>query len=164
MPYWAVAMTKPNCEKLAQVNLERQGLLTYLPVFLTKVGKVIRVKTLFPRYIFVQIEDQWHSINSTFGVSRLILTNENKPAVLPDKIIEELKAREDGKGHIALTPLPKFNPGENVRLAQGAFEGYTGIYEGMSGPERSKILIELLGRKVSIVVDETHLAAVAIRT
>ena len=160
--YWTVAQTKPNAERVAQLNLQRQQFLTYLPVFAMKVGKVTKIKVLFPRYIFVQIEQQWHSINSTIGISRLILTNENKPAILSDKIIEGLKAREE-KGLIILEPKAKFKPGENVKIVNGPFSGYSALYQEMRDSERSRILIELLGRSVQIEVNENDLSAVAIK-
>ncbi len=157
MTYWAVALCKSGSENVAVDNLQRQGFVSYIPKYLQRVGKVTKVKILFPRYIFVQIEEQWHSINSTRGVSRLILTNENKPAVIQDEVIEELKSREDSKGLIQLPSQGRFRQGENVTIANGVLEGYNGIYEGMRDADRVRVLIDLLGRKVLIEVNEQDL-------
>jgi transcriptional antiterminator RfaH len=162
MSFWAVVHCKAGRERLAQLNLRRQHFVTYLPMFLARVGKVHQVKILFPRYIFARIENQWHGINNTFGVSRLIMTSENKPAVVQEYIIEELRAREDKKGLILLPEPQRFQQGENVKLANGPFSGYNGLYQGMKDSDRARVLIDLLGRKVQIEVNETDLSAVAL--
>lgn len=158
--FCGVAQTKSNQELKAKYNLHRQNYTTYLPVFQQKDGKVTKIKVLFPRYIFILIEHQWHSINSTLGISRLILTNENKPAVVPDKVIEELRRREV-KGLISLPSQGRFEVGETIRLAEGPFAGYIGIHAGMRDADRARVLIELLGRKTLLEVDEGTLQAVA---
>ncbi len=160
---WAVALTKSNRELYAQGHLHRQNYTTYLPRFLHKIGNISKIKVLFPRYIFIQIEHQWHSINGTLGISRLILKNDNTPAVVPDKVIEELKRREI-RGLITLPTQGRFEVGENVRLADSPFAGYIGIYAGMRDADRARVLIELLGRSVPIEVDEGTLRAVAVGT
>jgi transcriptional antiterminator RfaH len=161
MSYWSVATTKPVREHGAAENLIRQGYEIYLPKYIARIGKEFKVKILFPRYIFVKIVDQWHSINGTFGINRLIITNENKPAVVPDEVIQELKSREDKKGLITLPQSGRFKQGENVKLAEGAFEGYIGLYDGMRDADRARVLIDLLGRKVTVEVSEKALTAVA---
>jgi transcriptional antiterminator RfaH len=153
-------MTKPNSEGIAEANLTRQGYIAYIPRFITKVGKEIRIKPLFPRYIFISIQDRFHSINSTIGISYLIM-NKDVPATVPDSVIDTLKAREDKRGLITLPEKGKFSQGENVKLVSGALSGYDGLYEGMSSTDRCRVLIELLGRKVIIEVSEGSISAVA---
>src|SRR5882672_11741619 len=159
MSHWTVAITKPNNENRAEINLVRQGFISYLPKYLSKVGKEIKVKILFPRYIFVRIEDQWHRINNTFGISRVLLNNESKPAVVSDKIIDNLKLKEDNKGLISLPEPPKFKQGESVRVANGSFSGYRALFDGMRPNERARVLIEMLGQQVSIELDERDLVS-----
>jgi transcriptional antiterminator RfaH len=156
-------MTKPNSEKIAEVNLQRQSYYTYLPQYLTRVGKELKVRILFPRYIFIAITGgRFHSINSTIGISYLIM-NKDIPAIIPEGVINTLKSREDQKGLITLPEKGKFNQGENVKLVSGPFSGYDALYEGMSTADRCRVLIELLGRKVVIEVSEGNVAAVAVK-
>jgi len=162
MAYWTVAITKPNNENRAELNLARQGFIIYLPKYLSKIGKEVKVKILFPRYIFVRIENQWHRINSTFGVSRLLLNNESKPAVVSDKIIDNLRLKEDNKGLISLPDPPKFRQGEKVRVVNPSFEGYDAIYDGMRPNERARILIKMLGQQVQVELDEKDLIPMAV--
>ena len=45
---------------------------------------------LFPSYLFVLIALQWHKVNSTVGIIRLI-TDGDVPARLPDRVIDEIR-------------------------------------------------------------------------
>jgi len=161
MAYWAVAMTKSASEHIAQYNLTRQNFETYLPKYLSGVGKEIKVKVLFPRYIFIRIDLQWHKINGTRGVTRIIM-NDLKPAQIPDKVIQNLKACEDVKGLITLPEQPKFVPGQPVRVVKGPFLDYIAVYDGMRPNERVRALIKMLGQTVPIELDQEDLVAVAI--
>jgi transcriptional antiterminator RfaH len=153
-------MTKSSSENIAAENLKRQDFNYYLPKYSSRVGKETKVKILFPRYIFVSIELQWHCVMNTKGITRLILTNENKPAKIADRIIDNFKAREDNKGLITLPSPPKFSQGEKVRVVNGPFCDRLGMYDGMRPDERARVLIELLGQSVPIELDERDLASV----
>jgi|SRR5882672_69943 len=158
--YWSVVIAKPGNENRAIINLERQGFVPYLPKYMSRVGKEIKIKVLFPRYFFVQIEQQWHRINSTFGVSRIMIGQDSKPVIVSDKIIEDLKMREDKAGLITLPEPTKFQKGQQVRVATGPLEGYTGLYDGMRPNDRVRVLIEMLGQQVHIELSEKDLAPV----
>jgi len=56
---WYLIHTKPCGEALAQENLERQGFETYLPrmAFTTRRQGRRSVAPLFPRYLFLQLEE-----------------------------------------------------------------------------------------------------------
>ena len=91
---------------------------------------------------------RWRSINGTVGV-RQILTDGNTPRYVPDRIIEEIVAREDETGSVKLVP-PAFSPGQPVRLMDGAFAEVSGLFEEMRDENRAVLLISLLGRKVRV--------------
>jgi transcription antitermination factor NusG len=55
--------------------------------------KIATSRWLFPRYLFVWIEDQWHRLLNTSGVSKVLMTGD-KPVRLPDGWINEIKSRE----------------------------------------------------------------------
>jgi hypothetical protein len=75
MPFWSVAQTKPNREKMALRNLKRQGYEAFFPFFLkTNRHKHLVVEPLFRSYVFIRLDDDltWAPINSTYGVSYLL--------------------------------------------------------------------------------------------
>lgn len=165
LPRWYVVQTQANAETKAAAHLARQGFTTYLPRYLKKRRHARRVETvsapLFPRYIFVEIDmavQRWRSIYSTVGVSRLVC-NGDQPAPVTDEIIGSLRSREDTSGLIRLAHRPNFKSGDKVRILEGAFYDYLGIYDGMTDRERVGILLDLLGRKVRILLDAEAIAA-----
>ena len=163
---WYVVQTHPHAEVKASWHLQRQDFETYLPRFRKKRRHAGRVESiaapLFPRYLFVSVDlasQRWMSIRSTIGVSRLVC-NGDAPAPVPHPVLEALKAREEEDGLIKLDRRPRFSPGDQVSILDGAFRGCHGLYEGMSGEERIAILLELLGRKVRVTVNLDMIAAV----
>ena len=67
-------------------------------------------------------------------------------------IVEELKRRHDESGLIRLERRVRFKPGDTVRVVEGAFSELLGLYEGMDQRERVVILLNLLGRKVRVLL------------
>jgi len=163
-PQWFVAHTHPHAEAKATAHLNRQGFEIYLPRYLKRRRHARRIETvaapLFPRYLFVAIDlnvHRWRSISSTVGVSRLVC-NGDDPTRVPVGIVEALRSREDAGGFIKLC-RPRFRAGEKVRVLDGAFSSCLGLFEGMAERERVAILLELLGRKVRVVLDADLVAA-----
>ena len=162
---WYVAQTQVNGEARAAQNLQRQGYEVYLPRYLKRRRHARKVdftaKPLFPRYIFVAIDmatQRWRSIQSTFGVSRLV-TNGDDPAMVPEGVVHALRAREDDKGFIRLDSKPAFAPGDKVRVLAGAFMDSAGLFSGLADHDRVSILLEMLGRKVRVLLDADMVAA-----
>lgn len=163
---WYVAQTQPNAEAKAVVHLERQGFSTYLPCYLKRrrhARRVDHVKApLFPRYVFIEIDmgvQRWRSIYSTVGVAQLI-GNADAPIAVPIEVVATLKAREDDSGLIKLDQRPNFRIGDTIRVMDGVFSDCLGLYDGMPDRDRVAILLDLLGRKVRVVVDADSVTAV----
>jgi transcriptional antiterminator RfaH len=156
---WHVVQTQVNGEAKASENLCRQGYEIYLPRYLKRRCHARKVdfaaKPLFPRYMFVAIDtatQRWRSIQSTSGVSRLV-TNGDEPAVVPEGVVQALKAREDGRGFVKLDARPAFTPGDKVRVLAGAFMDNAGLFNGVADHDRVSILLDMLGRKVRVLLD-----------
>lgn len=162
---WYVVRTQPQAENKAVSHLGRQGFETYLPRYLKKRRHARRVETvqaaLFPCYLFVAIDrhaQRWRSIGSTVGVSHLVC-NGDEPAPVPDNVIAMLRGREDEQGLVCLPTHPAFSAGDRVRLLDGAFADCVGLFEGMKDIERISVLLDLLGRKVRVLLDVNSVAA-----
>ena len=162
---WYVVRTQPRAESKARVHLGRQGFETYLPRYFKTRRHARRVETvqapLFPSYLFVAIDrekQRWRSISSTVGVSHLVCNGE-EPAPVPDYVIDALRDREDETGLIRLPVRAPFESGDKVRLLDGAFVDCVGLFEGMKDIERVSVLLDLLGRKVRVLLDANAVAA-----
>ena len=164
-PHWYVAHTHPHAEAKATAHLTRQGFDIYFPRYIKRRRHARRIETvpapLFPRYLFVAIDlnaQRWRSIFSTVGVSRLVCNGED-PSPVPVGIVEALKSREDANGFIKLDCRPRFHVGDKIRVLDGAFSSCLGLFEGMAERERVAILLDLLGRKVRVILDADLVAA-----
>jgi transcriptional antiterminator RfaH len=156
---WYVVQTQGHAETKACWHLARQGFETYLPRYLKRRRHARRVEMvpapLFPRYLFVVIDiatQRWRSITSTIGVTQLICAGD-LPAPVPSRVVELLKQREDEKGLVVLPPQPTFRAGDKIRILDGAFADCIGLFEGMRDFQRVSVLLDLLGRKVRVLLE-----------
>ena len=148
---WYLVYAKPRQETVARMNLERQGYTVYLPLVRQArrhKGRVITVVLpMFPRYLFIQLDrqtDNWGPIRSTFGVVSIVRFGQTAAAV-PEDLITLLRSREDESG-IQILPLEQYRRGTKVRITEGGFAGYEGIFVAHSGGERVTVLLQVLGR------------------
>jgi transcriptional antiterminator RfaH len=164
MASWFVVRTQSRAEEKALRHLSNQGFIAYLPRYRRRVRHARRneivLRPLFPGYLFVRLDPdrcRWRSINGTVGVHE-ILTNGDIPLAVPDRIIDEIKAREDETGAVKLVP-PSFVRGQAVRLLEGPLADISGLFEEMRDENRVVLLVSLLGRKVRMQVPAAAVAA-----
>ncbi len=164
-PRWYVVQTHPHSENKAVQHLERQGYRTYLPRYLKRRRHARRIETvaapLFPRYLFVAVDlasQRWRSMHSTIGVARVVCNGE-APAMVADGVVDGLRRRESAEGFVRLDQRPNFAPGASVRVLDGVFSACVGLFDGLTDGQRVAILLDLLGRKVRVVLDELSVAA-----
>lgn len=162
--HWYVVQTRPHAEIKAQEHLRRQGFTTYLPQFIKSrrhARKTERVgRPLFPRYMFVLIDStqqSWHSIRSTVGVSSLV-GGEKGPIAVRDGVIDALRAREDTNGYVRQNSPPLLQ-GAAVRVIDGVFAACLGLFECMSDKDRVAVLLDLLGRRVRVILEAESITA-----
>jgi transcriptional antiterminator RfaH len=162
---WYVVLTQPNSENKALAHLKRQGFEAYLPRYRKTRRHARRTEIvaapLFSRYMFVAIDvasQRWRSLRSTVGVSCLVCNGE-APAPVPNGIVEALRLREGEDGLIDLGRGPQFARGDKIRVRDGAFGDCFGIFQSATDSERVLILLELLGRKVRVVLHGEDIVA-----
>lgn len=164
MKRWYAIHTQANGETRAARNLEQQGFEIYLPRC-RKVRRHARktecvLRPMFPRYLFVRLDpecERWRSINGTFGVSYIVAQGQ-MPLAVPGSVVDALRAREDDAGLVVLEP-PAFKAGECLEILEGPMMMHTGLFQRMPDAERVVLLLELLGREVSVTVPRTAVAA-----
>ncbi len=160
-PHWYVVHTQPHNEGRAEEHLRRQSFAVYLPRYLrqrrhARKSEIVS-RPLFPRYLFVLLDltkDRWRSIQSTFGVSHLV-TAGDEPLHVPDRVVEEIRAREDSEGYVQLGLPAGVGPGSQIRLLDGVFADSKGVLERISDERRVAVLLQLLGREVRVFVPVT---------
>lgn len=159
---WSVVQTQPQQEGHVEERLQKQGVVVFYPRlrkrFFRHGKQQSKYLPFFPTYLFVLTEGLWYSIKNCLGVTRVLMDGE-KPAMVIEGIVESLQRRTDAQGAIILPRKTKFAIGQSVRIQEGPLEGQLGIYDGMSGRDRVRVLYELLGRKVPCVVNERDVVA-----
>ena len=151
---WFILQFKPNAHHQANKNLNQQGFETFLPLVdktSRKLSRFINIsKPLFPGYMFIRFnktESEWHKINNTLGVSRLITFNSILKSI-PTSFIDSLMKRYDLSGK--LLPIQKLKKGDEVTVLKGPFADFIATVETYETDQRIWILIDLLGRKTNI--------------
>jgi transcriptional antiterminator RfaH len=161
---WFAVHTLPRMEGKAVFNLERQGFTVYCPKHLKRRSHARRVDRvpapLFPRYLFVAIDravQGWRSIRSTMGVADIVRAGD-EPAPVPGIIVDEIRAREDANGYVALLPAHRLTKGQSVQIVEGAFAGAKALVECLCDEQRVTLLIDMLGRRVAMKIPLDDLA------
>ena len=151
---WFILQFKPNSHHIATKNLNRQGFETFLPLHDTTSRKLSRFintsKPLFPSYMFIRFnraESDWHKINNTYGVSRLVTFNTILKSI-PTKFVENLMRRYDLSGN--LLPVGKLKKGDQVKILKGPLSNFIATVEKYEDDQRIWILMDLMGRKSKI--------------
>ena len=166
MADWYAVETHSRAEFRAQRSLERQGFSSFLPRFLKARRHARRVDQVvapvFPGYLFVSFDpkrDRWRAINSTFGVRRLVSFSANQPHPMPADAMTALMERCEAQ--MITRQLPDIAVGDEVRVLTGAFAQKIGRIEDFDDKGRVEILMEMLGRSITVRMRPSMLGPVA---
>jgi transcriptional antiterminator RfaH len=158
---WFILQFKSNSHKQAAKNLNQQGFETFLPLHDTTSRKSSRFintsKPLFPGYMFIRFDKadtEWHKINNTYGVSRLITFNSILKSI-PTTLIDNLIKRYDLSGK--LIPMKNLKKGDQVKVLSGPFANFIATVETYETEQRIWILMDLMGRKSKLQIPSEDL-------
>ncbi len=161
---WFLAQLKPNCATIAKKNLRRQGFETFLPLeeeTRQRNGKfVTAARPLFPGYIFVAFDVArgfWRTVNSTYGITRLVSFGK-APTAVPSDLVSHLMMRCDDTGK--LLPPNQLLPGDQVELTTGPFANFLAEVERIAPDRRVWVLMEIMGGETRVAVSEGDLRTV----
>lgn len=145
--YWTCAQTHRGEEYRTAAAIEKRGGQYWLPIM--RIGK--RRKLLFPRYIFWKVRDDWmRVISGVRYVKSLFLQNERPCRIRPAEI-NYLRSLENDDGVVVLPEQAR--PGQRV-CVDHRFEG---VYIGDDEDYRSRVIVRMFERDVTVVVDAKDL-------
>ena len=150
---WVLVYTKAKEEKKANENLQKQGFKTFLPLIATtnKNREFNSLVPVFPRYLFAQINfelDNWVSIKSSYGVSRIVMFSEKFPSI-PFNIIKLIQDKLDEEGvYKENVSIVDYQKGDPVFIKEGRFAGIDAIFLSKKSKDRVRLLLKLLNTSV----------------
>jgi transcriptional antiterminator RfaH len=151
---WYLIVTKSRQDERAERNLLNQNFKIFRPklrCYRNRYGKRVTVdEPLFPRYIFISLDEKfcdWSAVRSTRGITEVVRFNEI-PAIVPDKVIEDLKNQVDEYGVVDKMKswVASYRKGDHVEIQGGSFHGLRAVVEMQASEERVILLLSLLGR------------------
>jgi len=158
---WYVVYTKPQKE-LQVVSLleERESLTVYLPEVYQKFRNKIQLRPLFPRYLFVRLDDEQmelDKVNYTPGVVKLV-SAEDKPLPLRHEVIEAIRQEVKRWNDMGGLPTEQFTEGEIVRLKSGPLAGLEAVFvKHLPARDRVLVLLRFLGQENQVEIDISEL-------
>jgi transcriptional antiterminator RfaH len=159
---WFVLKFKPNSHSQAKRNLNQQGFETFLPLYESTSRKASRfintTRPLLPGYMFVKFDRtklEWHKINNTYGVSRLVTFNSILKSI-PTEIVNNLIARCDFADKL-LPQKNKLKDGDQVKVLSGPLASFIATVETYETDQRIWILLNLMNRKTRVQTTKGNL-------
>ena len=158
---WFCLRSQPKHEHIAAARLRQEGIEAFSPRIrfkrATRRGPVWFTEALFPSYLFARFD--WHDslrqVHHTTGVSGVVHFGDKWPTI-PDADIQHL---EEKFGNTELHIInPELMPGDNVKIASGAFQGLSAVIsQAMPSQERVKVLLEFVGRLTTVEIEKSAL-------
>ncbi len=153
---WYAVYTKSRHEKIAEVNLQSRGIITFLPlremVSRWKDRKKVINVPLFPSYIFVNanLSDVYDKVVYTRGVLRVVGCN-GIPIPVSNQQVESVKMLVQSK--LKYDPYPYLDSGREVVIKSGPLQGVVGRIIEKRSKHTFVLSIDLIKRAVSVEVD-----------
>lgn len=149
--HWHAVYTASRCEKRVRERLMLQGIDCFLPVQMIlrqwKYRKK-RVETpVIPGIIFVRIasNEQLTVLKTQGVVSFLRLRNEQQPAVIPDKQMEQFRFLIENSDDIVELTNEDLAIGDLVTVIKGALCGLEGELISFQGCNKIVVRLETMG-------------------
>lgn len=156
---WYAVHCLSHREAAAAAHLRNQEYSVFLPLRRKTRRHARKIENVnvpfFPGYLFIRLDlsrDRWRSVNGTYGVASLVMQGD-LPMAVPRGVVENLEHSSDSGGIISWQP--ELKPDQPVRIAEGVFVDLMGTFERLDGPERVRVLLEIMGGRYSAVVPRT---------
>ena len=152
---WYALYVKSRHEFATEQELQKQGVITYLPA----IEKVRQWKDrkkyvnfpLFPGYIFVRVvadPEEYRKVLKIRGAVMLLSHRPGYPAPIPSGEIESLRKLVESGEKIDI--YPQLKEGERIRIKRGLLKDAEGYLSKKESQYVFIVNIELLGRSIAV--------------
>lgn len=163
---WSVIHTKVACEFDVASRVTLLGFETFCPTFEKERHHNHRLervtRPLFPRYLFAKfdrIKSDWGKIMDTKGVSDVLRDLSGTPYIVRDSVMDALR-RFLATPAAANDHAPMIKFGDKVRLLEGPFRGFEGLF-CEDANTRVMVMLNLFGRPTKVSIGKSEIAAIA---
>jgi transcription termination/antitermination protein NusG len=176
---WYVLRAVSGQEKKVKAYLEteiaRQGIEEYIPEILIPAEKIveirngkkrIREKSFFPGYVMLSADlsnpEIVHTITSIPGViGFLTMSGHTKaskdPIPLRQSEINRILGKAEEAAQEATTPTVSFMKGEEIRVIDGPFSGFSGnVEEVFDERKKLNVMVKIFGRNTPVELNYTQ--------
>ncbi|HYC89903.1 MAG TPA: transcription termination/antitermination NusG family protein [Thermoanaerobaculia bacterium] len=147
---WEIAHLRSRQEKAVARLLLGGGMPFYLPQVEQRTKSngrmLVSYLPLFPGYIFLRrVEGSRQTLFRTSAIVTMIDVIDQEQLTAELQQIRQLQARG-----AVLTLRLEVEPGDSVRVTEGAFSGYTGVVTGVKGAERLVVSVSILRKSITV--------------
>ena len=146
-------------ERVKTFNLEEKFAEVLIPtesvVEMVKGQRRTSTRKFFPGYILVQMEltnETWHIVKNTPKITGFVGNSTNPPAV-PDVEVARITS-QISEGTLKPKPKVLFEEGEQVRVTDGPFQGFSGTVDAVNAEKgKLRVLVSIFGRATPVELD-----------
>lgn len=154
----AEAIQTAVAEKGLEDQIEEVLVPTEEVIEVRRGKKVTTERRFMPGYVLVRMEmtdEGYHLVNSINRVTGF-LGSFGKPMPMRDAEVEAILGRADEAAEAPRTDIT-FEVGEQVSVAEGAFEGFDGMVEEVDDAnQRLKVSVSIFGRATPVELEFTQ--------
>jgi len=158
----AITGQEKKVKALIESELDREGLRNHVPQILIPTERVYQVKNgkktskekaYLPGYILIQAElvgEVGHIIDSINGVVGF-LGGKSSPTPLRQTEVNRILGNVDEMTEQGEKLLEPYIVGENIRVIDGPFSGFSGVIEEvMEDKKKLKVMVKIFGRRTPL--------------
>lgn len=160
---WYACRTRSRSEKKVDRRLAGAGFDTYLPLLERRRQWADRMKRvefpLFPGYVFARFDlTRLHDILVTPGLVTVVRVS-GYPTPVREEELDSVRILVEGANQIGVLPTPSefLEPGQEVVVTQGPFEGMRGTLLELRGATRVAVRLSAIRQAVGVEMDRALL-------
>lgn len=173
MSYWYVVKVLPGKERQIEEHFNKEiltGELKYIKRFVCPVEKNIiivknkkttRDSVIYTGYLYFETEEKLSDVELKYiGSNNMIMgiLGDKKPVLLNKKDVEKILKDETLENHIESKKLV-FMPGNDVKITNGAFNGFTGTILDVKG-DVAQVEVKIFGVGSKIQLKTTEISKI----
>jgi transcriptional antiterminator NusG len=165
---WYVIHTYAGFENRVKTSIEERaeikGLKESIGQVLVPIQNVTELKEgkkkttsrkVFPGYVLVQMDPTEETIQFIVSTPKVtgFLGNGVNPIPMTNEEVSELFDRIES-GTAMPSPALHYSAGENIRITDGPFQGFSGVISDVDGDHgKLKVLVSIFGRQTPVELD-----------